>query len=230
MKYKAVLLDLDGTLINNDRNKFGDEYIKLVYRRFPKSISFPEFEKAIYTVFTAMIKNDGTRTNEQLFKETFFPLIDYPADEGIEIFHQAHKEDFPRLKDPAEKIPGVENVVKELFTRGLKVVIATNPIFPAELNYERLRWAGVDGLPYHRITSYENSRFAKPNLLYFQEILDHIGVAPEQALMVGDEHMDMVARDVGIDTFFVKSAASDLTDSTPPPTYRGSLGDLPGVL
>ncbi len=48
--------------------------------------------------------------------------------------------------------------------------------------------------------------------------------------MVGDEHMDMVARDMGIDTFFVESTASDLTESTPPPTYRGSLGDLPGVL
>lgn len=230
MRYRAVLLDLDGTLINNDRNRFGDEYIKLVHRRFLESIPFPEFEKAIYTVFLAMIENDGRKTNEELFRETFFPLINFPAAEGIVIFHRVHKDDFPRLENPAEKIPAAEYVVKELFSRGLKVAIATNPIFPAEINHERLRWAGVDGLPYDRITSYENSSYAKPNLLYFQEILDKIKATPEQALMVGDEHMDMVAGKMGIDTFFVESAASDLTEATPPPTYRGNLNDLLKVL
>ncbi|NLA05681.1 MAG: HAD family hydrolase [Firmicutes bacterium] len=110
------------------------------------------------------------------------------------------------------------------------MVIATNPIFPREVIYERLRWAGVERMPFDLVTSYENSRYTKPNPLYFKAILDTIDAAPEHALMVGDEHWDMAAGSIGIKTFFVKSRASNLTEHTPPPTYRGKLSDIPDLL
>lgn len=88
----------------------------------------------------------------------------------------------------------------------------------------------MDDLPFDLVTSYENSHYAKPNPLYYQEILNKMGARAEQTLMVGDEHMDMIAAEIGIKTFFVASACSDLTDSTPEPTYRGKLEDVIKVL
>lgn len=230
MNIKAVLFDLDGTLINNDRNRFGAAYMELVYRRFPRSIPFGEFAEALHAAFTAMTKNDGRRTNKELFKETFFPSINFPVDRGLELFDEAHKHDFPGLEDPAEKIPEAKPVVDTMFQRGLKVVVATNPIFPKEVIYERLRWAGVEQMPFDLVTSYENSRYAKPNPLYFKAILDTIDVAPEHALMVGDEHWDMTAGRAGIKTFFVKSLASNLDETLPPPTFQGKLSDIPALV
>ena len=230
MNIEAILFDLDGTLINNDRNKFGKEYFEIVYRRFPRSIPFSEFAEALQGAFAAMTNNDGRRTNKKLFEETFFPSIDFPADRGLALFDEAHKHDFPGLEDPAEKIPDAKPVVETMFQRGLKVVIATNPVFPREVIYERLRWAGVEKMPFDLVTSYENSRYTKPNPLYFKAILDTIDAAPEHALMVGDEHWDMAAGSIGIKTFFVKSRASNLTEQTPPPTYRGKLSDIPDLV
>ncbi|MDD3840792.1 MAG: HAD family hydrolase [Clostridia bacterium] len=230
MGVKAVLFDLDGTLLKNDRNRMGDEYIKLVYNRFPDTISPEKFEKAMYAAFMAMTKNDGRKINKQVFIETFFPLIDYPADEGMQIFDYVHKHDLPSLEREEEKVPEAKRVVEKVFDLGYQVVIATNPIFPKDVMFERLKWAGVDKFPFKLVTSFENCKFAKPNPQYYKQITDRIDIKPEQCLMIGDEHMDMVAAHVGIRTFFVKSPSSDLRDSTPKPTYRGKLEDIINIL
>ncbi len=68
------------------------------------------------------------------------------------------------LQRPEEKIPPeAREVVQKLFDLGLRVVIATNPIFPKDIMYERLRWAEVEDLPFDLVTSYEDSHYAKPN-------------------------------------------------------------------
>jgi FMN phosphatase YigB (HAD superfamily) len=106
------------------------------------------------------------------------------------------------------------------------VVIATNPLFPATAIQQRMAWAGVDGFPYRLVTTYENSRATKPNLLYYQQILEAIGQPPQACLMVGDEDMDMVAAHLGCHTFLVPGPRTELDPTTPEPTYRGSLADL----
>jgi FMN phosphatase YigB (HAD superfamily) len=62
--------------------------------------------------------------------------------------------------------------------------------------------------------------------LYYEQILDTIGFPAEACLMVGDEDIDMVAAYLGCATFLVPSARTELTPTTPEPTYRGTLADL----
>jgi FMN phosphatase YigB (HAD superfamily) len=93
-----------------------------------------------------------------------------------------------------------------------------------------MRWAGVDDLPFKCVTAYENSRYTKPNLRYFDDVCARLGYAPEACLVVGDEHMDMVARNMGCDTYLVEGPMTALQPGTPEPTYRGALGDLPVLL
>ena len=85
-----------------------------------------------------------------------------------------------------------------------------------------MQWAGVDDLPFKWVTTYENSRYCKPNLRYFDDACARLGHAPEACLVVGDEHMDMVARNIGCDTFLVEGPTNALQPSTPEPTYRGA--------
>ena len=95
---------------------------------------------------------------------------------------------------------------------------------------QRLEWAGVADFPYRLVTTYENSRACKPNLLYYKQILKSIGHRAEACLMVGDDDMDMVAARLGCATFLVHGPATKLDPATPEPTYRGTLADLEALL
>ena len=53
-------------------------------------------------------------------------------------------------------------------------------------------------------TTYENSRFCKPNPAYYEEILEKIGCRAEECAMVGnDVDEDMVAGKLGMKTFLL---------------------------
>jgi FMN phosphatase YigB (HAD superfamily) len=120
--------------------------------------------------------------------------------------------------------------VQQAFDLGHDVAIATNPLFPATAIEQRLEWAGVDCFPYRLVTTYENSRATKPNLLYFEQILEILGHPAEAALVVGDEDMDMVAAHLGCSTFLVPGPRTELAASTPQPTYEGVLAEVGALL
>jgi FMN phosphatase YigB (HAD superfamily) len=68
----------------------------------------------------------------------------------------------------------------------------------------RLRWAGVDPAAAEFITSYETSRYCKPDPGYYREVAERLGAAPEECLMVGnDVGEDMPAEEVGMKVFLL---------------------------
>jgi FMN phosphatase YigB (HAD superfamily) len=95
---------------------------------------------------------------------------------------------------------------------------------------QRLAWAGVDDFPYRLITTYENSRFCKPNPRYFEDVATRLGHPPAACLVVGDEEMDMAGALAGCPTFLVPSSSTKLGANTPEPTYRGALEDVLALL
>ena len=87
----------------------------------------------------------------------------------------------------------------------MKPVLATNPLFPAIATRQRIRWAGLEPEDFQFVTTYENSRFCKPNPEYYRDLLDKLGKDPESCLMVGnDVDEDMIpARAVGMEVFLL---------------------------
>ncbi len=61
-------------------------------------------------------------------------------------------------------------------------------------------------------------------------ICEEINQPPEACLMVGDEDKDMVAANIGCQTFLINSVNTKMDDSMPEPTYRGTLADLGNML
>ena len=87
---------------------------------------------------------------------------------------------------------------------GYRVVLATNPIFPAIATQSRIRWTGLEPEDFEFITTYENSSYSKPNPRYYEEVLEKIGCTPAECLMVGnDVTEDGAAKKLGIDVFFL---------------------------
>lgn len=227
MTFKAILFDLDGTLLEHDMmNDFIPQYFALLTKYMAAWIPPDKLVASVMRGSDAVTTNDGSRTNEEVFAEVFYPLVGYPREEMEPRFMDFYTRVFPTLRQHTAPKPEARLAVQTAFDKGYAVVIATNPHFPALATQHRLAWAGVEDFPYRKVTSYENSHFAKPSLGYYQEILDELGCQPEEALMVGDEAMDMVAGYLGCSTFLLPGTATKLEEIAPPPTYQGTLVDV----
>ena len=227
---RAILFDLDGTLLDNDMEVFLPPYFEMLTARMAPVVSREQFLDHLMRATEAMMANDGRATNEEVFATAFYPLNGRSREELEPVFEGFYAEDFPKLQRYTRRKPYARPVVEQAFGLGCDVIIATNPLFPATAVQQRLAWAGVEDFPYRLVTTYENSRAAKPNLRYFEDILKAIARPAEAALVVGDEDMDMVAGHLGCPTFLVPGSRTNLDPSTPEVTYRGTLADVGALL
>jgi FMN phosphatase YigB (HAD superfamily) len=227
---RAVLFDLDGTLLDNDMDVFVPRYFELLATRVAHILPAKDFVKHLMQATRAMLDNDGRDTNEEVFAAAFYPLVGHPRAELEPVFLDFYMHDFPGLQQYTQRRPEARRAVQAALDRGCDVVIATNPLFPAVAVEQRMAWAGVDGFPYRLVTTYENSRACKPNLLYFRHILETICQPAEACLVVGDEGLDMVAARLGCLTFYVGPTGRAMDPSIPAPTYYGSMAQVEALL
>jgi FMN phosphatase YigB (HAD superfamily) len=100
--------------------------------------------------------------------------------------------------------PLAVKTVSELKKRGFRVALATNPLFPREATERRIRWTGLSPNDFEIYTTYENSSFCKPDLAYYTEVIEKLGVKADECLMVGnDVGEDMIAEKLGMKVFLV---------------------------
>jgi len=220
---KALLFDLDGTLLDSDMEVFLPRYLEALTPRVAHLIPPEKFVAQLLRSTAVMARNtDPSKTNQQAFAEDFFPKIGCPPEVLRPIFDDFYAHDFGRLRAYTRAKPEARPIMEKVFAQGYEVVIATNPVFPRTAILQRLEWAGVADFDYKLITSYENMHFCKPRPEYYEEILAKIGRRAEECLMVGDEAMDMAAARVGIRTFLItESDPGDLR-----PDFHGTLADF----
>ena len=73
---KWILFDLDGTLLPMDQEVFTKAYFKgLAGKLMPYGYDADTLVKTIWSGTAAMIKNDGSRTNEEAFWEVFYSVF-----------------------------------------------------------------------------------------------------------------------------------------------------------
>ena len=110
--------------------------------------------------------------------------------------------------------PQAHKILDQIKAMGLRTVLATNPIFPAAATQKRIQWAGLSVQDFELYTTYENSRYCKPNLKYFLDITSQLGVHPEECLMVGnDVGDDMVAAELGMKVFLLTDCLINSTNT-----------------
>ncbi len=216
---KAILFDLDGTLLPLCQDEFVKEYFRrLTAAMSPRGYDPSRLKEAIWAGIHVMEKNDGSRPNETIFWETFRQVFGRDVTGDKPYFDDFYRGDFQNVKDVVCKTnPEAVALVHRLREAGIPVVLATNPVFPAVATESRIRWAGLTPADFTLYTTYENIGFCKPNPGYYREIARRIGVNPGDCLMVGkDIRDDMSAADVGMDVFFlsdypVNRACADVT-------------------
>jgi HAD superfamily hydrolase (TIGR01549 family) len=223
---RAVLLDLDDTLLGNNMERFLPLYFAALGERMNRFLAPQDLVRKVMTSSRVMMRNqDPTVTNQQAFDANFFTALGYPESEVRPVIASFYEDDFPALKQYTQLRPEARPLVQILFDQGYDVVIATNPLFPRRAIEHRMDWAGVFDFPFKLVTTYENSHFSKPNPRYYQEILAKTGCRPQDALMVGDDFENDIApaMQVGLYTYWITDGACN--DASPYVGLQGTLAD-----
>ena len=185
---KNILFDLDGTLINMDQDKFLELYMISLYN-YSKDEYKDVYElieiikKGVYL----MVTNNGEKTNEEVFYEHFKSIHKDKTDEILKKYEDYYNSDFIITKKATSLKPSAPLLIKELKAKGYNLILATNPIFPRIATLNRIKWAGLDPNDFTYISTYENSCYSKPNIKYYEEILNKLNLNKEECLMIGND-------------------------------------------
>ena len=202
---KAVLFDLDGTLLPMDQDQFVKGYISsMAAYLLPHGYDPKALIQALSLGTEAMYKNDGSKNNEECFWDAFNQIFQRDCRKDMDVFEEYYRTGFQKVQGECGFSPEASAVIQAVKEKGLLPVLATNPLFPAIATCSRVRWAGLQPEDFSHITTYENAHFCKPSPVYYQEILDVLGLSPDECLMVGnDAAEDLAAMELGIPCFLL---------------------------
>lgn len=227
--FKAILFDLDGTLLNIDMQKFIPKYFDKM-ALMAKTEGIPDALTLIEQVYKStgvmIADKNSTITNEEVFKQDFFAATGWDEEPVLEFLDKFYAEGFPLLQKHSDSFAGIPQMMEKLLARNTRIVIATNAVFPLTALEQRLAWAGLRDFDFELITSYEVMHFCKPHPEYYKEILSLIGLPPEECLMVGNDiGEDLPAGTIGIKTFLVENLLID-KGANFKPDWRGDLNEF----
>ncbi len=208
-----LLVDLDDTLLHNNINTFLPSYLKALSGHLSSRFQPDPFVKQLLSATRCMVENhDPAMTLEEVFDQTFYPALGTTRaalNTDLETFY---REIYPGLETLTRPKTEAQELVRKAFERDYRVVVATNPLFPATAIYQRLEWAGLSPqeYPFALITTYENMHFTKPNPAYYAEILGQLGWPDAPAVMVGNDLSDDIrpARALGLPTYYLNDTGN----------------------
>ncbi|NLA26430.1 MAG: HAD family hydrolase [Firmicutes bacterium] len=227
-RYDALLIDLDGTLLDLDLDKFIPAYMQSLAKYFSHHLPKEKFAFHLLSATENTIgSKDHSLTNEAAFFADFCRRLEVERREIDPLIKEFYEKDFPRLSSWGAPRPHAPDVLETAQQRDLKLVLATQPIFPRVAIVERLAWGGLSAEPFDLITTMENMHYCKPHQEYYLEISRMIAVPPERCLMAGNNTQDDIcAAQAGMGTFLVEGNIIDHGEDIPPIDYRGTLEEL----
>jgi FMN phosphatase YigB (HAD superfamily) len=238
---EAVFLDLDNTLFLFDEAAFYANYFIRIKPFFADLIPPEQFQERLRRSLRALVQNDGRVPNSLCFLDTFCFRYRARLPAVWQRFLFFYESEYDQIPVRGQAAPGLKAVISDLSRRGLRLVVASNPVFPLIAQQKRLAWAGLESKQFELMTHLENMSHVKPNPGYFQEIYEILQVSPERCLMVGNDPVnDMAAGCAGLRTYLTtdarngnyrwSSVAADNQDSLVQPDFYGPLADLPKAL
>ena len=231
----TVLFDLDGTLLRFSQEAFIDAYFGELAKVFARMGMDAKLSiKAVWAGTKAMFGNDGSKPNSVRFWDTFAGFLGLGNEQAKTVeaaCDSFYTNEFNAVKSIVDHSDISKRLVRGLSRKGYNVALATNPLFPECAVESRLGWIGLEASDFIHITHYSNSSFCKPNLGYYGELLSRIGKAPQQCLMVGNNPVeDMVAGELGIETFLVTDYLEDEASVDVSVFRHGTLDELESAL
>ncbi len=226
--FRAVLFDLDGTLLQVEMRSFIPRYVAGFHACCSDLVAYDSLQYAMRAGIHLLLETeDGSCSNEtRLFA---FLAEKLALDESLlrERFARFLATGIEPLADAVQPIAEAVQLLEYCRQAQIPVALATNPVFPQELIEARCRWAGLDVGCFELLTSLENSHYCKPQIGYFNEIAHRLGVDSRDCLMVGnDTSHDLSATAAGMTTWLVDTYLFERGDSAWTADHRGDHRQL----
>ena len=219
---KTICFDLDGTLLPLDMKRFEPVYFNGLMKHFEGIIDGQQLVKIIWEATKAMITNKEHITNETVFMNHLKTLIE-PDQLGLyqQKFQDFYLSDFDSLKAIIEPNELIQQSVKLLQNKGYSILLCTNPLFPQVAIHKRIEWAGFKPSDFSYVTTFENSHYCKPQIEYYQEVVNDNDLNASECLMVGNDPLeDMIAQKIGMQTYLITTHQVD-REIALTPTFEG---------
>ncbi len=218
---QAVLFDLDETLLDLNGDLFLEAYIDALAEFMPPLMAPDQFRQALWSAAASLGPSHPEMTNAEMLWTSIGAQTGHPPDQVAARVDAFTQTDLSLILPGGGPVVGARPAVESARAAQLKVVVATNPIYPSEVIHERLRRAQLDDIEWDGIATWD-FHSTKPYPAYYVEWTRRLQLAADECLMVGDDYFnDIPARDIGMQTFYVGAPLTGI-DVGP----SGSLIDL----
>jgi FMN phosphatase YigB (HAD superfamily) len=202
----TLLFDLDDTLLDTNLDAFMPAYFQTLSQHMAGQVAPNVMMRALIAGVNLMYESeDPTQTLEEIFNADFYGKLGFSRHDFMHILDEFYDNVFPSLGQHTRQRPEAVPLIEWALSRGYRIAIATDPLFPRKATYHRLRWAGFDPERFVLVSSFEHFHFTKSHPAYYAEVLGRLGWPEGPVLMVGNDIMrDLIpAHRLGLKTFYV---------------------------
>lgn len=222
----TLLFDLDDTLLDTNIEAFIPAYFQALSEHLAPYVSANVMLPSLLNATKLMMDSeDPSRTLQEVFEQDFYQRMGIPKSDVADALDDFYDNIFPRIESKTDRRPDAVPLIEWASSKGYRIAIATDPLFPRKATQHRLRWAGFDPEQFEIVSSFENFHFSKTHTAYYAEVLGQLGWPEGPVLMVGnDAERDLIpANRLGLKTYFIdgESASSPGLEAG-----RGKLADL----
>lgn len=204
-----LLIDLDDTLWDFRRNS--KIAMHEIYNDYELNQYYDSFE-SFYDIY--MVKNHqlweqyakGEITKDYLSLERFLYPLRVVGNEDVELAKKLGKDFLYRTTMQTNLVDGAIEVLEYLKAQGHTLSIISNGF--VEVQYTKLRRSGL--IPYFaNVFLSEEIGYQKPDIRFFQAVLDRLNASPSECLVIGDNFQTDIqgAQNANIRAVFYKNNA-----------------------
>ena len=175
MQYKAVIFDLDGTLVDSLADLSDSVNLML------ESYGFPPHEMEQYRYF---VGNGSKKLMERTLPRDKAASAEF-VEEALVKYKAIYKE---RLLEKTRPYNGVRELLAELKSRGIPLAVCTNKHNDAALTIVKILFAPGT---FEEVLGDRPGFPKKPNPATPLKIASHLGVKPDEVAYLGDTSVDM---------------------------------------
>ena len=194
MRYKAIFIDIDDTLL---------DYIPCCREAFNKALpEHPEYFDLFFQISGRLFSEakHGLHTIAEvmeLYPQEFIATIGYPAS-AVDPFKHAFRAAWGKTHT---LVPDARELLETLQSKGYRLFAASNSF--GHLQRSRLQHAGILSFFEDTYISMDIG-YDKPDIRFYQEALRRCGLQPHEVLMIGDSMTTDIlgAQAAGLDALF----------------------------